>query len=54
MTPRSKGGGGQGFCDDSTKALFVKNCPKLLDVIYGRPNLTIRYVLETEQDFVLN
>ncbi len=37
---------GQGFCDSSTKALViksvtmgegVKNCPKLRDVIYGRP-----------------
>ena len=41
------GGGGQGFFDDSTKALVtkrltmggegVKNCQKLRDVIYGRP-----------------
>ena len=41
------GGGGQVFCDDSTNALLirrvtmggrsVKNCPKLRDVIHGRP-----------------
>ena len=41
------GGGGQGFCDNSSKSLVIKrvtiggggvrNCPKLRDVIYGRP-----------------
>ena len=38
---------GQGFCDDSTKAVVmkrvtmrkgvIKNCPKFCDVVYGRP-----------------
>ena len=32
MTSRSKGRGGQGFCDDSTNALVKKT-----RVIYGRP-----------------
>ena len=46
------GGGGQGFCEDSTKALAikrvtmgrggVKNCPKLRDVIYGRPQSSLK------------
>jgi hypothetical protein len=41
------GGGGQGFCDKSTKALVIENftrgrggvekCSKLRDVRYGRP-----------------
>ena len=41
------GRGYQGFCDGSTRALLVKcvtiggggvkNCAKLLDIIYGRP-----------------
>ena len=34
-----KGGGGQRFCDDSTKALvikIIKNYPKLHDIIFGR------------------
>ena len=40
------GEGGQGFYDDSTKALVIKpvtmgkggkNCPRLRDVIFGRP-----------------
>ena len=43
---RFLGGGGQGFCDNSTVALVikhvtmgvgVKNCPKLRHIIYGRP-----------------
>ena len=46
------GGGGQYFCDGSTKAFSnkkrdegeggVKNCPKLRDNIYGRPILSYR------------
>ena len=44
------GRGGQGFCDNSTKALVikrmatgerVKKCPKLRDVIYEKPLLQI-------------
>ena len=45
-----RGGGGEGFCDDSTKTFVkkrvtmgvggVKNYPKLRYVIYGRPLCT--------------
>ena len=45
------GGGGQGFCYDRTKALFLKkrfdggrgdtNCPKLRDFIYEPPLMSI-------------
>ena len=43
MTSQSYRGGGQGFCDDSSKALVmkwvtmgVKKCSELRDVIYGQ------------------
>ena len=51
MTSRSLGGAGQGFRDGCTKDLGIKsvtmggggakNCPKLRDVIYGRPLTTL-------------
>jgi hypothetical protein len=54
------GGGGKRFCDNSTKASVIKkmrddggmgdqNCPKLSDVIYGRPlriNIQLGFILE--------
>ncbi len=48
-------GEGQGFCDNSTAALVKKsddrsldkNCPKLRDVINGRPLMIIRFVIAT-------
>ena len=53
MTSRSQGG--QGFCDNRTKALVikrvtmrgggVKKCPNLCDVIYGRPLYFYQYQL---------
>ena len=53
MMSRSQRGGGQGFCDDITKAIVIKRvtvgeggskkCPKLRDVIYGRPLMVKTY-----------
>ena len=50
VTVLGGGGGGYGICDNSTMALVikrvtmggggVKHCPKLRDVIYGRPQCT--------------
>ena len=50
MKSRLWGGGGQGFCDVYVSLISIKrddvgrgitNCPKLRDVIYGRPHYKI-------------
>jgi hypothetical protein len=56
-------GKGQGFCDNSTKASLIKSvtkggggvkkCPKLRNVIYGRPLYTSKMTIHWGQVFFL-